>query len=627
MSLDSNWSDVPGLRGRFLFLSAAAIAILLILVMRLWYLQVISSERYHALSEKNRIRILSIAAPRGAIYDRDAHLLVENRPSFTISILRKEAGEDDKDQILALLSSYLDTDIDQLKKRWKEGKKYSSYQPLVMAEDVSRDAVEKIQENAFNLPGIITEVRPIRSYPHGEMASHLFGYLGEITEDELKDPLFGDYRSGNFVGKSGIEKYLDQNLRGVNGERLIEVNVKGKELRTLKTLEPQPGKKVYLTLRKDLQLAAEEALGDKAGAAVVVNVKTGEILAMANRPAFSPSLFARGITAKEWVSLVKNPMHPLQNKAVKGQYPPGSTFKIVTALAALKAGVATPSTSVFCEGKLTVGNRDFRCWKKHGHGQTDLKKAIRESCDVWFYKVAQDLGIDKIAEMARDLGLGESLGYSIDAEKTGLIPDRQWKKKRFGARWYEGETAIAAIGQGYVLATPLQLAVMTAAVANGGTVFKPQVVARVEGRDGEIVFQYHPEMLREAEIPAAALAAVRKGMEAVPNEPGGTGWASHFDEVRIAGKTGTSQVVKLRDDKDLKPAEIAYKHRDHALFVSYAPAEAPEIAVAVVVEHGEHGGSGAGPVARAIYAKYFGLEKKAVEPVVDADALPAYDGD
>lgn len=606
MSFDPGWRETPGLKKRFLLFSLTATAIFLLLVLRLWYLQIISVDRYRALSERNRIRYIPIAAARGPIYDRNGQLLVDNRPSFGISVLRQEV--DNVDQLLKRLAALLKVDPKELRKRWDQGARFPRYRPLPLAEDVSRDVLEKVEEHSVDLPGVIVEVRPMRAYPNGEMAAHLLGYLGEITEKELESPQYEDYRPGDYVGKSGLEKVLEPYLRGQEGERRVEVDVKGKELRLLQTQPPVPGDKVYLTIDRGLQKVAEEAFGNQSGAAVVLNVKTGEVLAMVSRPAFDPAAFARGISGPAWIKLLQNPRHPLQDKAIKGLYPPGSTFKIVTALAALKAGVITPSTVLDCKGSLSLGHREFRCWKKVGHGLTDLKKAIRESCDVYFYQVGLDVGIDRIADMAHALGLGRSSASSFP-EKSGLIPDRAWKRRRFGSRWYDGETVIAAIGQGYVLVTPMQLAVMTAAVANGGLVLRPHVVKRIEDPQGEVVKETTPDVLNQAKIPAKDLRAVRRGLEAVVNEAHGTGWSAHLDQVRIAGKTGTAQVVKLKDETT-KGGDVPYRFRDHALFVAYAPADKPQIAVSVVVEHGSHGGSSAGPIAKAIFEKYFGISEK-----------------
>ncbi|HKL48846.1 MAG TPA: penicillin-binding protein 2, partial [Desulfuromonadales bacterium] len=496
------------------------------------------------------------------------------------------------------------------------GRRFPAYRPVPMARDVSRDVMEKVQENSIELPGAFIEVRPVRSYPYGDTAAHLLGYLGEIAEGELQKR-GGDYRGGDFIGKSGIERLLESHLRGKKGQRLLEVDVKGKELLQLKVQEPMPGKRVYLTLQRDVQLAAEEAFGDQAGAAVAVDVNSGEVLALVNSPSFSPALFARGITDEEWRSLLKDPLHPLQFKAITGQYPPGSTFKIVTALAALQSGAATADHEVHCTGSTQVGNREFRCWKRRGHGKTDLKKAIRESCDVWFYEVGMELGIDRLSKMAFDLGLGKRTQFPVGGEKGGNIPTRQWKRNRFNASWYKGETVNTSIGQGYVLTTPMQLAVMTAAVANGGTVYQPQVVSRITDWDGEVRQRFEPRILNEVDLDPQALAAVHEGLEAVVNEPHGTGRLARIEAVRVAGKTGTSQVVRRLSDEEeenQEDDEIPYRFRDHALFVAYAPAQSPEIAVAVVVEHGEHGSTAAAPIASAILDSYFAPSNEDQDP-------------
>ncbi|MEJ2698411.1 MAG: penicillin-binding protein 2, partial [Desulfuromonadales bacterium] len=560
MSLDPGWGNTPGLKKRFLLLSLGAIGIFLLLAMRLWYLQIINVDRYRELSEKNRIRYVPITAPRGPILDRNGDLLVDNRPAFGVSVLRQEV--ENRDELLQRLSVFLGVEKAKLESRWKEGRNYPIFHPLPLAEDVSRDVLEKVQENSVELPGVLIEVRPLRAYPHKEMAANLLGYLGEISDNDLQSPAFQDYRPGDFVGRSGLEKNLESYLRGKDGERRVEVDVQGKELRILKTLEPKPGDKVFLTLRSDLQQAAAEAFGDKAGAAVALDVHTGEVLAMVSKPSFDPALFAGGISSKEWVALLRNPRHPLQNKAIRGQYPPGSTFKIITALAALQAGVVSPSTEVDCKGSITLGRRVFRCWKRWGHGLIGLNSAIKESCDVWFYEAGLAVGIDRIAEMARKFGLGQPLGFRLEGEKGGLIPDRDWKRRRFGTGWYDGETAIAAIGQGYDLVTPLQLATMTAAVANGGTVFRPHVVKRIEDFSGKVVLENAPEAIRTVSLKGGVLRAVRLGMEAAVNDPHGTAGSCKLRQVRVAGKTGTAQVVK-RKGEDERGEDVSYRFRDH----------------------------------------------------------------
>jgi penicillin-binding protein 2 len=606
-------TDWPSLytRKRFALASVAAAIIFLLLLLRLWQLQIISDDHYRTLSERNRTRYIPITAQRGRIFDREGNLLADNRPAFDVAVLRQEV--DNPDILLQRLSGFLSVDREELLKRWNSGKRLPQYRPIPLAMDVDRDTLEKILENGVDLPGVLMETRPVRSFPLGPLAPHLLGYLGEITDKDLSMPEFKGYRAGDVVGKAGLERKMEPVLCGIDGERRVEVDVKGKTMRILKTQDPQPGNNLTLTLQASLQHVAENAFNGQAGAAVVLDVHTGEILAMTSQPTFDPAQFARGLTTKEWHDLQNNPLNPLQNRAISGQYPPGSIFKIVTALAALKAGVATPSTSVLCEGSVTLGNHTFRCWKRGGHGTTNLHKALKESCDVWFYKVALDVGIDRIAAMARELGLGSALGLPMEMEKNGLIPDRAWKKKRYGSSWYRGETLNAAIGQGYILTTPLQLATMTAAVANGGTVFRPHIIKRIEDTFNDSVQNTEPEILHRNALPAPHLEAVRSGLEAVVNEPGGTAWASRLEMLPYAGKTGTAQVVKLRDQKKDENL-IPYRFRDHALFAAYAPAKNPQIAVAVVVEHGSHGSSAAAPIAKAIIAHYFGMDKPPVAP-------------
>jgi len=609
MMLESAGGSHPLLKKRFVVFCLAAAGVFLLLMLRLWHLQVINHERYLHLSEKNRIRYIPIAAPRGPVYDRNGILLVDNRPSFTVSVLRPEVP--DPEELLAKLATLLHQELPALEKKWQAGRSLPRFRPIPLAEDVGRNAMEMVQENSLQLPGVLVEVRPVRAYPKGNAAAHILGYLGEIDLSELRNPDFSAYRGGDLVGKSGLEKTLEPYLRGVEGERRVEVDVQGRELRQLRTQEALPGNKVFLTLRQDLQEAADQALGEQAGSVVVLSVKTGEVLAMVSKPSFDPALFARGISDDEWRKLTNNPRHPLENKAIQGQYPPGSTFKMAVALAALRSGAAGPGTTFDCQGSIQVGNREFRCWKEEGHGPTNLHRALKESCDVWFYQVALETGIEAIAAAARDLGLGSRLGFPLEGEKTGLIPDREWKRARFRQPWYDGETVIAGIGQGFVLVTPLQLAVMSAAIANGGQVLQPRLVEKVENWKGETVYSGAPKILHAAGFDPRNLGLIRRALTAAVNEIHGTGYASRLAGVTMAGKTGTAQVVKLKEEKekDLSLEEINYRFRDHALFTGFAPADAPEVAISVVVEHGGHGSSAAAPVAKAVLSRYFGLNE------------------
>lgn len=623
MSLNPPPEETPGLRRRFLISSFIVGGIFFVLALRLWYLQILGVDHYRELSERNRIRYVAIDAPRGAIFDRNGSLLVDNRPAFTVSVLRQEV--DDREQLFHSLAKLLEVDEELLEKRWLEGKNLPRYRPLPLLQDIGRQAMEKVQENSVDLPGLLVEVKPFRSYPHGEMAAHLFGYLGEVDVEDLRQTEFPSYRSGEMVGKTALERLYEERLRGTAGQKRIEVNVRGRELRQVTTRNPLPGQRLYLTIDAKLQQAAEEAMGDNAGAVVALDVSNGEILAFVSRPTFDPALFARGVSSEEWRELIDNPLHPMTNKVLRGQYPPGSTFKMAVALAAMESGTVTPSTKFQCDGSIKLGSYEYRCWKKGGHGSVDLHTAIKESCDVWFYRAGLEAGIDRIASAAQRLGLGELTGFPFGGERPGMIPTQEWKKKRFGTNWYDGETVISAIGQGFVLATPLQLASMTAALANGGTVWRPQIVQKVVDLEGDTDWISKPEKLTETAWPAESLKAVQKGMESVVNDVGGTAWRSRMEAIRFAGKTGTAQVVRRKSDEEEKEQEgdeIPYQYRDHALFVSYAPAKNPQIAVAVVVEHGGHGSSVAAPIARAVYEAYFseGKDKKALpQKIVSGD--------
>ena len=606
MKLKPSPEETPGLRRRFIISSIIVAGVFCVLALRLWFLQILGTDHYRELSERNRIRYVAIQAPRGAIFDRHGVLLVDNRPAFTVSALRQEVQ--DRPQMFSNLAKLLDIEAAVLEERWRKGQGLPRYRPLPLVEDVGRQAMEMVQENSIDLPGILVEVKPFRAYPFGDMAAHLFGYLGEVTEDELRQPEFSGHRSGEMIGKTALERAYESRLQGAMGQKRIEVNVRGRELRQVTTRSPLPGDQIYLTIDSVLQKAAEDALADNAGSVVALDVNSGEVLALVSRPTFDPAWFARGITSEEWQDLSNNPRHPMTNKALRGQYPPGSTFKMVVALAALEAGTATPATKVSCSGSMKLSRSyEFRCWKKEGHGSVDLHKAIKESCDVWFYQIGLETGIDQIASVAKRLGLGTQTGFPFGTERSGLIPTRAWKKKRFGTSWYDGETVISAIGQGFVLTTPLQLATMASALANGGTVWKPQVVQKIVDLEGETEWLLEPEKASETAWPPRHLTPIRKAMESVVNDVGGTAWRSRLDKVRFAGKTGTAQVVRKKsdDEEEVEEEEIPYRFRDHALFVSYAPAENPQIAVAVVVEHGGHGSSAAAPVAKAIYDAYF----------------------
>lgn len=596
---------------RIFGLSLAAATLFFLLVTRLWYLQIIESDNLLDQSENNRLRFVPVAAPRGAILDRNGKVLVSNTPSFSVAVIPQDVK--DKDALLDNLAKYLDLDRDELLQKWEKGKGRAKYYPIVVASGISRDQLEFLEENRMRLfAGVEIEMKPIRAYANGILAAHLLGYLGEISERELGVDQFSEYNLGDYIGKSGIERKWESELHGVDGGRQIEVDARGRFLRAVAETSPTIGNSLMLTIDTTLQKAAETAFGDKAGAAVVMDVATGEILAFTSNPGFDPALFSARLSPEQWKSYVEDKRHPLENKALKGQYPPGSTFKIITALAGLEEGMINEHTAVTCTGSHKMGNRTFKCWNKKGHGRVDLKKALKESCDVYFYQLGERLGVDKIALYARKFHLGEPMGVGLENEKSGMVPTAEWKLKKYGKKWFRGETLPVSIGQGYVLTTPIQLASMIATVASEGTIYRPHLVKRIVDPDGKLVKEFVPELIGTTDIKPSSFRMVKEGLAAVVNEPHGTGGLARLSEVKVAGKTGTSQVVKLRDSQ----GNIPYQFRDHALFVAFAPFEKPEVAVGVIVEHGEHGGGAAAPIAGRILRTYFeikGIIKKPVQ--------------
>jgi penicillin-binding protein 2 len=471
----------------------------------------------------------------------------------------------------------------------------------VIAKDVAWSTLVAVESHQMDIPGVSVEVGTKRHYPPDGLAAHLLGYVGEVNPQEMA--LFPAYRLGDLIGKFGIERQWETDLRGRGGGQQIEVDATGRRLRVLGEIEASAGQSLMLTIDRALQEKTETALAGREGAVVVLAVHSGEILAMVSRPTFDPNMFARGIKPGEWRGLVTDPLRPLNNRVIQGQYPPGSTFKVMMAAAAVEKGVISPSTRFSCSGGLPFGRRVFRCWKRGGHGSVDLQQAIAQSCDVYFYQVGQRLGIDAIAEYARRFGLGAPLGIALDHEAPGLIPDSAWKKERLGVQWYAGETLSVVIGQGYVTATPLQMAVAAATVANGGIVYRPHIVKQVLSDEGGLVREYTPEVIRKTGIRASTLQLIRDGMRDVVNSRSGTGKKAQLPGIVVAGKTGTSQVIAgTRGKGTILPRQ----YRDHAWFIAFAPAEAPEVAVACLIEHaGEGGGAAAAPVTREVLDAYF----------------------
>ena len=625
------------------FLSAFVIILFFaILITRLWFLQIQHGEDYSRLAENNRVRHLEIAAPRGIISDRKGREIVTNRPSFNVVWVRENNRLDD--DLIKQVAGILGVDVMDLIAKIRNMAGTPGHIPIRLAEDINWEKVAYIENNRMNLPGIRIEVVPRRVYHHGNLASHVIGYLAQISRERLQAAEPGIYRGGDLVGKMGLEWLREEDLRGEKGRHYMEVNALGFEQRNLKGIEPLPGNDLQLTIDIDLQLAAEKAMrneesGAMAGAVVAVEVNTGRMLVLASAPTLEIDKFIGGISHKDWQEMLDSPYFPLINKLVQGQYSPASTYKMVVALAGLSAGVITPESVVYCPGHYRFGNRTYHCWKRSGHGAVALEEALAKSCDVYFYQVGQRLGVDRIAKYARLFGLGRKTGIEMEYEKSGLIPTAEWKKRERGQSWQEGETLSVAIGQGFNLVTPVQLAFMTAMIANGGTLYKPGLVDIVTDPDGNVIESFEPEVVSRITGQGRNLRLVRQGMVATVEDRNGTGHRARLSElgITVAGKTGTAQVVRLKKFQHLKDEDVPYKFRDHALFVAFAPAENPEIAVAVIVEHGIKGGAVAAPVARDVLEAYFKgkgiaaadvsveIIDDAVSLLADGSAVPHHD--
>ena len=573
---------------------------------RLIFLQAIQGERYSYLSENNRIRIKRILGTRGMIYDQRGDLLVDSRPSFDLLFVPEDS--ENPEATLRQLARYLGREESELLENFKQSESRSAFDDIILGKDVDWATVVAVETHQLDLPGVTLRARPRRSYADGPAGAHVLGYLGEIGPKQLKSFKPEGYELGDEIGQYGLEKKWEQYLRGKGGGQQVEVDAVGRRVRVLSEVISGPGYTVHLTLDRKLQQTAYEALQGKEGTIVVLDVHSGAILAMASTPAFDPNVFARGIKGDEWRTLIKDRLRPLSNRAIQGQYPPGSTFKVVMAIAGLEEEAVQPDTKIFDPGFFPFGNRNFRDWKKEGHGSVDLHRSLVESCDVYYYTLGTRLGIDKIAKWSRAFGLGEKTGALLDDEKGGLVPDTEWKRKRFRQPWYPGETPSVAIGQGYLTVTPLQLANMMATVANGGTLYRPRLVSRVESIEGQRVYEQGPEVIRTIELKPETLTRVRNALADVVQGAAGTGKAARSPIIALAGKTGTAQVVEMKGAY-LKSEQLSYFSRDHAWFVSYAPLGKPEIAIAVLVEHGGHGGEAAAPMAKKVAEKYAEMKK------------------
>jgi len=572
------------------------------LFLRLFYLQVIEGEEYRRLSDSNSIRLQILNPPRGLIFDRNGELMVDNRPSFDLSVVLKDAGS--IDHTMEKLSRYANIPKEKLMAKIRQSRGTMPYRPILLKQDIGRDVLAVIEVHKFELPGIVIDAKPIRHYISKRNAAHLIGYLSEIDSDELKSREYRGYRSGDYIGKFGVEKAYEKYMRGKGGGQQVEVNAIGQVVRVLKTVEAQAGHNICLTIDNEVQQKAEDLLDGAAGAAIAMEPSTGHILALASSPSFDQNAFVSGMTHEQWFSLVSNPFSPLGNKAFQGEYPPASVYKIVTAIAGLEEGIIDEKTTFNCPGFYKYGDRIFRCWKKRGHGSVNVVKALVESCDFFFYQVGQKLGIDQLARYAKKSGFGSPTGIDLDHELEGLVPTTTWKKHRTGIAWQGGDTLSAAIGQGYNLATPLQVLVMTSAVANGGVRYKPTILKAIKTDGGDIVRKSKPEIVGRLSVDKQTLEIVKKGLWGAVNEKSGTAWIAHIDGMEISGKTGTAQIVSRKKNDTRRDVDLADHLKAHAWFTAFAPKDNPRIAVTVIVEHGEHGSRTAAPIARELIRVY-----------------------
>jgi len=579
-----------------------AVLIFIALISRLGFLQVVQGKHYEQLADGNRIRLIPTLAPRGTFYDRFGVPMVSNRPGFGVAIVPLSGAVNNAviDKLAAIL------EIDSKEIREKVNRKQGSFEPIMIKNDLDPGMVTKIEERRDELPGVVIQVQAIRNYPHKELAVHSFGYVGEINEEQLQKRKDQGYKSGDIIGKDGLEWVYDSQIRGVDGGQQVEVDVAGRPVQVIGEKDPIPGDNLVLTIDSRIQQAAEKALDEqlkflqenteyknaKAASVVAINPKTGEILAMVSRPNFDPNWFAGGgISEKDWKNISENKFNPLNNRAIAGEYAPGSLYKIVSGAAALELNKVTPYEEIFCGGRHSI--YDVWCWQKTGHGNENFVGALADSCDIYFYELGLRLGIDNIEKYSRLFGLGNKTGINLPGEAAGLVPSRAWKLKNLDQEWYAVENLFVAIGQGFHMYTPLQMANAFSAVANGGTLYKPRLVSQVIGPKGEIKQQFAPEEIGKVPLSTSTINLLREGLRKVATD-GTAGGAFENFPVQVAGKTGTAE----------NPP-----YDDFALFAGYAPFDDPTIAVVVVVEQGGHGGSAAAPIARKVMEAAFNINQ------------------
>lgn len=598
-SIDKNFDRSKSFTRRAFVVGAIQGGILAVLGGRLAWLQLVDGQKYKTLADKNRINVKMTLPSRGEIVDRFGVPLAVNNQNFRVMVIPEQS--EDLNKALKTLSKYIELDEKKVKKVIEESKKSASFLPIEVTDDLTWKDVAKIEVNLPDLPGMSINVGEVRSYPLSEATAHIIGYVGSVTKNDLEKDDSHILKLQDFqIGKTGLEKSFEKELRGEEGNSYMEVNVRGREVRELNSKKSFEGKRLRLSVDAETQRFVQSRLAqEKSASAIIMDAHSGAVYALCSYPSFDPNLFVGGIDVDRYQEILNNPQFPFNNKAISGQYPPGSTFKMITALAALKSGVANSKTIVNCKGSYEYGTDRFYCWKRGGHKYVSMETALMKSCDTYFYKLSTEIGIDNMMKMASDFGLGQKYDFDLPAEHKGLLPSKDWKMAKFGDKWRPGETIVSSIGQGYILATPLQLAVMTSRMVNGGKAVKPWLVGYVGDQ------KIHQEKWSAIDINQRHLNLVKRGMDRVVNDKNGTAHASQIEEPqwRFGGKTGTAQVKRITKKERLsgeRSGDDNWKYRHHALFVGYAPIKNPRYVASVVIEHGGGGSSAAAPLARDI---------------------------
>lgn len=646
----SSFIDLDDRRGEFQArvrpLAAIFLLVGMVILSRLWFFQVARGEDYFRHAARNSFKAREIPAPRGIIFDRNGNRIADVRPSFDVVIwpdhIRRPPRGHEREPVIpgdpldiraiaATLGTFIGIPAAQIEEKFYGVTGRARYKAVVIKNDVTRDDIAQIEAHRIELPGVEIQVSQKRTYPYGDLFSHMVGYLGEVQKEELvrlKEQYadrFGDdfYEIGDFIGKFGVERQFEPYLKGTDGTFYVQEDASGRLVNAIE-LESEDdaeytrstlaylserqraamaGNDLRLTVDLDLQQYIKQQMKGKVGSVVVMEAATGRILSMVNSPSMDPEMFSHRISTEDWKRMTEDPSHPLEDKALRGQYPPASTYKMIPAAAALMEKVVTPETTFYCSGSLKVGGRKFRCHKAAGHGPVNLVQALQYSCDVYFYSIGPKLGHERLAQYAKAFGLGAPTGLGLNQEKGGLVPTELWKMKVYKQPWVAGDTVSASIGQGFNLVTPLQIARYTAALANGGHLMRPYVVERILNYEGKVVEETLPQEVGRLPVSRSVLRIVQQGMYAVVQEKGGTAYSSRIPGLDMGGKTGTAQVIRQESHEAGRKSKPHYE--DHALFTGYAPFENPEIVVSVLIEHGGHGGAVAAPIARAVFKRYF----------------------